>query len=186
MEDTKIIDLFWERDESAIRETEITYGRYCRTIAFNILGDEEDVQECLNDTWLGAWNSIPPARPACLSAFLAKITRNLAISKYRAKYAKKRTGDRLSESLDELGECIPLSSDNVSQTVDRRMLEDTINGYLDTCSEKQRKIFVRRFFYFDSIAEISQMYGIGQSDVKVTLMRMRRSLQKILEEEELM
>lgn len=186
MEDTKIIDLFWERDESAIRETEITYGRYCRTIAFNILGDEEDVQECLNDTWLGAWNSIPPARPACLSAFLAKITRNLAISKYRAKYAKKRTGDRLSESLDELGECIPVSNDNVSQAIDRRILAEAINGYLDTCSEKQRKIFVRRFFYFDSIAEISQMYGIGQSDVKVTLMRMRRSLQKILEEEELM
>ena len=186
MEDTKIIDLFWERDESAIRETEITYGRYCRTIAFNILGVEEDVQECLNDTWLGAWNSIPPARPACLSAFLAKITRNLAISKYRAKYAKKRTGDRLSESLDELGECIPVSNDNVSQAIDRRILAEAINGYLDTCSEKQRKIFVRRFFYFDSIAEISQMYGIGQSDVKVTLMRMRRSLQKILEEEELM
>ena len=186
MEDTKIIDLFWERDESAIRETEITYGRYCRTIAFNILGDEEDVQECLNDTWLGAWNSIPPARPACLSAFLAKITRNLAISKYRAKYAKKRTGDRLSESLDELGECIPVSNDNVSQAIDRRILAEAINGDLDTCSEKQRKIFVRRFFYFDSIAEISQMYGIGQSDVKVTLMRMRRSLQKILEEEELM
>ena len=186
MEDTKIIDLFWERDESAIRETEITYGRYCRTIAFNILGDEEDVQECLNDTWLGAWNSIPPARPACLSAFLAKITRNLAISKYRAKYAKKRTGDRLSESLDELGECIPVSNDNVSQAIDRRILAEAINGYLDTCSEKQRKIFMRRFFYFDSIAEISQMYGIGQSDVKVTLMRMRRSLQKILEEEELM
>lgn len=186
MEDNKIIDLFWKRDESAIRETEITYGRYCRTIAFNILGDEEDVQECLNDTWLGAWNSIPPARPACLSAFLAKITRNLAISKYRAKYAKKRTGDRLSESLDELGECIPVSNDNVSQAIDRRILAEAINGYLDTCSEKQRKIFVRRFFYFDSIAEISQMYGIGQSDVKVTLMRMRRSLQKILEEEELM
>ena len=186
MEDTKIIDLFWERDESAIRETEITYGRYCRTIAFNILGDEEDVQECLNDTWLGAWNSIPPARPACLSAFLAKITRNLAISKYRAKYAKKRTGDRLSESLDELGECIPVSNDNVSQAIDRRILAEAINGYLDTCSEKQRKIFVRRFFYFDSIAEISQMYGIGQSDVKVTLMRMRRSLQKVLEEEGLM
>ena len=129
---------------------------------------------------------LPPARPACLSAFLAKITRNLAISKYRAKYAKKRTGDRLSESLDELGECIPVSNDNVSQAIDRRILAEAINGYLDTCSEKQRKIFVRRFFYFDSIAEISQMYGIGQSDVKVTLMRMRRSLQKILEEEELM
>lgn len=186
MEDTKIIDLFWERDERAIQETEIAYGRYCRTIAFNILGVEEDVQECLNDTWLGAWNSIPPARPVSLSAFLGKITRNLAISKYRANHARKRTGDRLSESLDELGECIPLSSDNVSQTVDRRMLEDTINGYLDTVSEKQRRIFVRRYFFMDTIAEISQMYGIGQSDVKVTLMRMRRSLQKVLEEEGLM
>ena len=186
MEDTKIIDLFWGRDERAIRETEIAYGRYCRTISFNILGVEEDVQECMNDTWLGAWNSIPPARPVSLSAFLGKITRNLAISKYRANHARKRTGDRLSESLDELGECIPVSNDNVSQAIDRRILAEAINGYLDTCSEKQRKIFVRRFFYFDSIAEISQMYGIGQSDVKVTLMRMRRSLQKILEEEELM
>lgn len=186
MEDTKIIDLFWERDEKAIQETVAAYGRYCRTIAFNILGVEEDVQECLNDTWLGAWNSIPPARPSCLSAFLGKITRNLAISRYRASHARKRTGDRLSESLDELGECIPVSSDNVSQTVDRHALEDAINQYLDTVSDKQRNLFVRRYFYMDSVAEIAQMYGLGQSDVKVTLMRMRRSLQKVLEKEGVM
>ncbi len=183
MEDTKIIDLFWKRDESAIQETADAYERYCHTIAFNILGIEEDVQECLNDTWLGAWNSIPPARPSCLSAFLGKITRNLAISKYRASHAQKRTGDRLSESLDELGECVSASSDNVSQTVDRHALEDAINQYLDTVSEKQRKLFVRRYFYMNSVAEIAQIYGLGQSDVKVTLMRMRRSLQKVLEEE---
>ena len=186
MDDQTIVLKFFERDESALEESKKKYGDYCLYIADNVLRDRRDSEECLNDTWLGAWNSIPPARPACLSAFLAKITRNLAISKYRAKYAKKRTGDRLSESLDELGECIPVSNDNVSQAIDRRILAEAINGYLDTCSEKQRKIFVRRFFYFDSIAEISQMYGIGQSDVKVTLMRMRRSLQKILEEEELM
>lgn len=186
MEDSRIIDLFWKRDETAITETEAVYGRYCRKIAFNILGVEEDVQECLNDTWLGAWNSIPPARPACLSAFLGKITRNLAISRYRAGHALKRTGDRLSESLDELGEFAVASANNVEEAVDRSALESAINRFLDSVSEKQRKLFVRRYFYMDSVAEIAQMYGLGQSDVKVTLLRMRRALQKVLEDEGLM
>lgn len=186
MDDSRIIDLFWKRDETAIAETEAVYGRYCRKIAFNILGIEEDVQECLNDTWLGAWNSIPPARPACLSAFLGKITRNLAISRYRAGHALKRTGDRLSESLDELGDFAAASANNVEEAVDRSALEAAINRYLDSVSEKQRKLFVRRYFYMDSVAEIAQMYGLGQSDVKVTLLRMRRTLQKVLEDEGLM
>lgn len=186
MDDKKIIDLFWNRDESAITMTEAAYGRYCRTIAYNILGVEEDVQECLNDTWLGAWNSIPPAKPDCLSAFLGRITRNLAISRYRAGHALKRTGDRLSESLDELGECASCSSDNVSETVDRKALEKAINEYLDTVSEKQRKLFVRRYYYMDPVVDIAEMYGLGTSDVKVTLLRMRRSLQKHLEKEGLM
>jgi len=183
MEDNKIVDLYWERNEEAIAETINAYGRYCRTIAFNILGVEEDVQECLNDTWMNAWNGIPPARPACLSAFLGKITRNLAISRYRAGHAVKRTGDRLSESLDELGDFLTPASNNVEEAVDRRALEEAINSYLDTVTEKQRRLFVRRYFYMDSISEIAGMYGIGQSDVKVTLLRMRRSLQKVLEKE---
>lgn len=186
MDDNKIIELFWERNESAIEQTAAVYGRYCRKIAFNILGVEEDVEECLNDTWMGAWNSIPPAHPDCLSAFLGKITRNLAISRYRAGHAVKRTGDRLSESLDELGDFAAPSNDNVEETVNRRSLEDAINKYLGTVSEKQRKLFVRRYFYMDSVAEIAQLYGLGQSDVKVTLLRMRRSLKKVLEEEGLM
>lgn len=186
MEDKMIIDLFWNRDESAIAQTAGAYGRYCWKIAFNILGNEEDVQECLNDTWLGAWNSIPPAKPACLSAFLGKITRNLAISRYRAGHALKRTGDRLSESLDELGECAAYTSNNVEEAVDRSALEDAINRYLDTVSEKQRCLFVRRYFYMDSVADIAAMYGLGQSDVKVTLLRMRRSLQGVLEKEGLL
>ena len=186
MDDSRIIDLFWKRDETAIAETEAVYGRYCRKIAFNILGVEEDVQECLNDTWLGAWNSIPPARPACLSAFLGKITRNLAISRYRAGHALKRTGDRLSESLDELGDFAAASANNVEEAVDRSALEAAINRYLDSVSDKQRRLFVRRYFYMDSVAEIAQMYGLGQSDVKVTLLRMRRALQKVLEDEGLM
>ena len=186
MDDSRIIDLFWKRDENAIIQTQAVYGRYCRKIAFNILGVEEDVQECLNDTWLGAWNSIPPARPACLSAFLGKITRNLAISKYRAGHALKRTGDRLSESLDELGECAAYTSNNVEEAADRSALESAINAYLDTVSEKQRKLFVRRYFYMDPVAEIAKMYGLGQSDVKVTLLRMRRALQKKLEDEGLL
>ena len=186
MDDNKIIDLFWKRDESAIEQTAQTYGRYCWKIAYNILGVEEDVQECLNDTWLGAWNSIPPARPSCLSAFLGKITRNMAISRYRAGHALKRTGDRLSESLDELGECTAYSANNVEEAVDRSALEKAINDFLDTVTDKQRRLFVRRYFYMDSVSEISQMYGLGQSDVKVTLLRMRRSLQKHLEKEGLM
>lgn len=186
MDDNKIIDLFWDRNETAIEEISAVYGRYCRKIAFNILASEEDVEECLNDTWLGAWNSIPPARPDCLSAFLGKITRNLAISRYRAGHAIKRTGDRLSESIDELGEITGLSSDNVEEAVDKKALETAINKYLDTCTQKQRRLFVRRYFYMDSVAEIADLYGLGQSDVKVTLLRMRRSLKKMLEEEGLM
>ena len=130
MDDNRIIELFWERDERAIEQTAASYGRYCRMIAHNILGVEEDVEECLNDTWLGAWNSIPPARPDCLSAFLGRITRNLAISRYRAGHALKRTGDRLSESLDELGDFAAPSSDNVQEAVDRGTLEAAINRYL--------------------------------------------------------
>ena len=168
MDDNRIIDLFWKRDESAIEEAAAVYGRYCRKIAFNILGNEEDTQECLNDTWLGAWNSIPPARPSCLSAFLGKIARNMAISKYRAGHALKRTGDRVAESLDELGECAASVSNNVEESVDKKALETAINRYLD------------------SVSEIAGMYGLGQSDVKVTLMRMRRSLKKVLEDEGLM
>lgn len=186
MDDNQIIDLFWNRDETAIEQTVNRYGRYCRTIAYNILGNEEDVQECLNDTWLGAWNSIPPARPSCLSAFLAKITRNLAITRYRAGHALKRTGDRLSEPLEELGDCMSASVNNIEEEIDRRTLESAINRYLETVSEKQRKIFVRRYFYMDSVAEIADLYELGQSDVKVTLLRMRRSLQKRLEDEGLM
>ena len=186
MDDNKIIDLFWKRDEAAITETTLVYGRYCWKIAYNILGQEEDVQECLNDTWLGAWNSIPPARPSCLSAFLGKITRNLAISRYRAGHAVKRTGDRLSESLDELGDLAGSSFNNVEEAVDRSALEDAINDYLDSVSEKQRRLFVRRYFYMDSVSEIADLYGLGQSDVKVTLLRMRRALQKKLEKEGLL
>ena len=186
MDDKEIIDLFWKRDETAIEQTVNQYGRYCWKIAYNVLGVEEDVQECLNDTWLGAWNSIPPARPACLSAFLGKITRNLAISRYRAGHALKRTTDRLADPLDELGECLSASSNNVEEAVDRNALETAINDWLDTVSDKQRRLFVRRYFYMDSVAEIAQMYGLGHSDVKVTLLRLRRSLQKKLEAEELM
>lgn len=186
MDDNQIIELFWKRDESAISETAAVYGRYCGKIAFNILGNEEDVEECVNDTWLGAWKSIPPARPACMSAFLGKITRNIAISRYRSGRALKRTGDRLSEPLDELAECVARSSDNVSEEMDRSALEKAINAYLDGVTPKQRKIFVRRYFFMNSVAEIADMYGLGQSDVKVTLLRMRRSLKKKLEKEGLM
>lgn len=181
--DEKIIQQFFERSEDAIKNADRKYGRYCGRIAFQILCDEGDMEECLNDTWLHAWNAIPPTRPDILSAFLGKITRNLALNMYKSRSAKKRTGDRISACLDELNECMSLSSDNVTEFLDKHMLGEAINRFLDGVPEKQRKIFVRRYFYLDTIDEISKLCKMNKSYVKVTLHRLRKSLKRKLEEE---
>ncbi len=182
-DDDLIIAQFLERDETAITNVECKYGKYCHAIAFPILYDEEDTKECLNDTWLKAWNSIPPTIPEILSAYLGKITRNLAINRYRQQNALKRTCDYLAEPLEELQECVSLSMNNVSEEMNKQELEEVINSYLDGISKQKRQMFVRRYFYFDDIEEIAKRFHMKESSVKVALHRMRKALKFELEKE---
>ena len=175
MEDSKIIDMFWSRDEKAISETEKKYGAYCTAIARNILQNNEDTKECLNDTYLAVWNSIPPKRPERLSAFLGKICRNLAFNKYRYENRKKRGSGECAIILDELSECIS-GKDDVENTVDRNELVREINLFLKSLNDRQRAIFVLRYWYFCSIDEISSRQAMTISNVYTTLSRLREKL----------
>ena len=150
-DDREIIAQFLCRDEAAIKNTVDKYERYCSSIAYRILGNGEDVRECLNDTWLKLWESIPPTVPEILSAYVGKITRNLAINRYDHLHAGKRCGDSVDQPLEELKECASLAHDNVREEMDRKDLEEAINRYLDGLPSKKRQIFVRRYFYLDEI-----------------------------------
>ena len=140
MDDKQILDLYWERSEAAISETSKKYGKYCRYIAFNILHNDEDSEECVNDTYLRAWNSIPPNRPSVLKTFLGKITRNLSLDRYELLNAKKRNGGQMPLILDEIQECIP-SLDSTENIVEEIALTDILNRFLSSLSLEQRKIF---------------------------------------------
>lgn len=178
MEDDKIVDLYWQRDEDAIKQTANKYGNYCYTIAYNILSNNEDAKECLNDTYLGAWNAIPPHRPKILATFLGKITRRLALNIWRIKDAKKRGGGEVALSLDELEECV--GDNSLNEEIAELELKDMINDFLLNISESDRKIFVCRYFYFDSIEEISLRFTFSQSKVKMSLKRTRDKLKDYL------
>jgi RNA polymerase sigma-70 factor (ECF subfamily) len=182
MEDSKIIDLYWSRSENAITETETKYGRYCHSIAYNILRSDEDSEECVSDTYLKAWNAMPPQRPEKLSSFLGKITRNLALNMYEKYSAKKRGGGQVELAIDELSECIP-SQTSVEKTIDDMALSEILNGFLAGLPEKSRKIFMGRYWYLLSIKEIAEEYHMGESRVKVTLFRLRKDLKEVLEKE---
>lgn len=182
MEDRQIVDLYWERSERAISETAKKYGRYCHYIAFNILHDPEDSEECVNDTYMRAWDSIPPHRPNGLKTFLGKIARNLALNRYKNLTAEKRNFGKVPLAIDELHECIP-DADNVDHIVDDMMLVDIFNRFLASQSLDQRRIFMRRYWYFSSIKEISADYGMSESKVKMSLLRSRNELKKLLEKE---
>ena len=182
MEDKRIVDLYWQRDESAIYETEKKYGSYCFSIANRILPDKGDAQECVNDTYFGAWNAIPPHRPENLSTFLGKITRRISLKKRREKSAVKRGGGSIEESLDELEECIP-SGQAIDDALAATELTAIINAFLDTLPLTERRVFLRRYWYFDSIKEISSRYGFGESKVKMMLKRTRDKLLVKLEKE---
>lgn len=181
-----IIEEFTARKETAIAAAQEKYGRYCSSIAYNILFDAEDAEECLNDTWLRAWETIPPAAPESLRAYLGCITRNLAISALRAKKALKRTGTQFALSLEELSDCLMLSDDNVEKAVDRRALSDAINRFLDGLAPEKRNIFIQRYFYLDPIRTIAGQSGMRESRVKVMLFRLRNALKQELEAEELL
>ena len=182
MNDKQILDLYKTRSEKAIDETSKKYGKYCHFIAFNILRSNEDSEECVNDTYLQAWNSIPPHLPTILSSYLGKITRNLAINKYKYYTAQKRGAGEYNAILEELNDCIsPLH--NPEQVVSRQTLIDILNHFLASQKEHEQKIFVQRYWYFLSIKEISSNLRFSESKVKMILMRDRNELREILEKE---
>ena len=179
MEDKKIVDLYWSRSEDAIKETEKKYGGYCRRIAMNILSNELDAEECVNDTYLRAWEAMPPHRPERLSTFLGKITRNLSLNRYARDRAAKRAP--LAETVyEEIAELIP---DESESAVDESRLSEIINSFLASLSQKHRIIFVQRYWYLCSVKEIAKSRGITESDVKVSLMRTRRKFKEHLTKE---
>ena len=176
MEDEKIIALYWDRDQNAIRETDRKYGGYCGAIIRRILGDGRDGEECLSDTWLGAWNAMPPQRPAVLPPFLGRIARNIALDRYSYNTAGKRGG--FETVLEELGECV--SSTPIEETVELHQLGEAISAYLDTVSAEARRMFLRRYWYCDSVADIAKRCGCTQGKVKSLLFRTRKGLRDYL------
>lgn len=182
MEDSRIIDLYWKRSDRAIAETDKKYGAYCRTIAYNICRSREDTDECINDTWLKAWNTMPDKRPDTLSAYLGRITRNLALDKCRARTAEKRGGGELFLALEELAHCSDHSGEPEKQ-FDSRELERAVAGFVDALPETERRVFVSRYWYMASVAEIAEKAGFSHSKVKMMLFRMRGKLRSYLEKE---
>ena len=173
MEDSAIIQLYWARDERAIPETDAKYGRYCTAIARNILSSREDAEECVSDTYLHAWNAMPPQRPNALAACLGRITRNLSLSRWRYNTAEKRGG--LTAVLDEL-DGIVSGRDDPARMAEHRALVQAIDRFLDTLPPKKRYSFLRRYWYADSIAYIAAQCGMRKGAVSMTLSRLRDAL----------
>lgn len=180
MSDQEIIALFWERSEDAIRLAEEAYGPLCRTIARNVLKDEEDVAECVNDVWHSLWNAIPPERPVCLRAYIARITRNLALKHINKQNAAKRQA--VTVSFEELGECVPANM-TVEDAVAGRELSRLLDAFLDTLDTESRNLFLRRYYFFDSVSALAKMFGYSQSKVKTKLFRIRKQLKDYLAKE---
>ena len=173
MDDKQIIELYFARSEAAIGESEKKYGAYCRTIAGNILPNRADAEECVSDTWLRAWGAIPPNRPERLGAFLGKITRNLALDRLRSNKGAVR---------EELSECLTLG-DPTAGMVDRVVLTAALDRFLAGLPQKKRKLFLRRYWYFSTVEELARDFGMSESGVKMTLLRLRRELRAQLKQE---
>ncbi len=181
MEDETIIELYWNRSEEAIRRTGEKYGGLCRTIARNILRNEEDTEECVSDAYLSVWNAIPPARPNDFKAFLGRIVRNGALERYRHSHRQKRGGGAVTLVLSELEECVA-GDFRTDDVIDREHIRALLNSFLEKLSVTSRIIFVRRYWFADSIEDIAALCGISRSRVKSSLYRSRQKLKKILEE----
>lgn len=182
MKDHEIIDLYWERNETAIVRTSEKYGGYCHTISYNILNNDEDAEECVNDTWLGAWKSMPPQRPNNLATYLGKITRNLSLNRLKQYTTEKRSGSQTVLALSELEDCIS-SSTTVEQIAEEEALVDSINRFLYAQPKQKRNIFIRRYWYLYSIRDIAGTYEMSESKVASMLFRMRSELKTHLEKE---
>ncbi len=182
MEDREIIELFLRRNERAIEAVSQKYGAYCRVIAVNILGSEQDAAECLNDTWMHAWSSIPPHRPENLKAFLGKLTRCICLNHRRDARSQKRGGGQLALAYEELSECIP-DGNMPDEAIQAKELAQLIDRFLAALPETERKLFVRRYWYFDSVCELAASFRFSQSKVKTTLWRLRKRLKDLLRKE---
>ena len=184
MEDSKIIELYWQRDNQAITETQTKYSKYLYKIAYNILKNKQDSEECENDTYLAAWNSMPPNKPQWLSAFLGKITRNLSLKKYRASNAKKRGSNRKNLPIDELYNAVA-EARIFEKEQTAQELAGVLNDFLGTLQEEPRRVFICRYWYCDSISDIAKEFNFTKSKVKMTLLRTREKLLEYLNKEEI-
>ncbi len=182
MEDAQIVSLYWDRDEAAIRETETKYGRYLTKIACNILNDVEDSRESVNDTYLAAWDSIPPHRPGILSAYLAKLTRRISIDRFRYRTRDKRMGSEYALSLEELEDCVS-GGDTTQEAVNEKLLADAIGIYLRLLPENARTAFVGRYYFLDPLKEVAAYCGMSESKAKSLLYRTRVGLKEYLRKE---
>lgn len=179
MDDQIIVDLYFQRSEKAITETAVKYGNYCYSIAFNILNNNEDAEESVNDTYNDAWNSIPPHRPSILATFLGKITRRIAIDRWREHNAAKRGGGEIPLILDELQDCIA-NVTSVEEEYEKLHLSDVINAFVKSLPETEQKVFLCRYWYVDSISSISKQFSFSESKVKSMLFRTREKLRLVL------
>jgi len=182
MEDSAIVDLYWSRSEDAIEETDKKYGAYCRQVSYNILRSPQDADECVNDTWLRAWNAMPTQRPRYLKSFLAKLTRNLSLDRWDLAHAEKRGGGRTGLLLSELSECVP-SPDTVEKELDDQAISAAIAKWLRQQKPRDRVAFVRRYFYADAINMVAKRVGLSENGAKSLLRRLRADLKTHLEQE---
>ena len=182
MNDKNIVDLYFNRDEEAITQTDKKYGRYCYSIAYNILTNKEDAEESVSDTYMTAWRAIPPRRPSVLSTFLGKITRHISIDRWRERSANKRGGGEVTLALEELEDCVA-GLQNVEMEYERKELIRAYVKFLDALPVTERRVFLCRYWYVDSVEAIAEKFGFSQSKVKTMLYRTRLKLRKQLAEE---
>lgn len=181
MDDGTIVELYWDRNEEALAHTETVYGAYCRTIANNLLHDAEDAKECLDDALLAAWNSIPPKKPGCLRTYLGKLTREIAVDRLRKKLAEKRIPAEATLPFDELEAIV--GENGVDEAVGVSELARLVSAFLREQKEIDRDLFIRRYWYYDSVEDLCRRYGFGRSRVLVKLKRTRDKLALYLKKE---
>jgi len=181
MEDRQIVELYWSREETAVTESSAKYGGYCYAIAFRILCGREDAEECVNDTWLRAWNAMPPRRPERLDTFFGRLTRNLSLDRWRSLRAAKRTPDQTALALEELAECA--APGGVEETLDAAALTASLDRFLASLPREKRVLFLRRYWYLCSVRDIAAQTGRKEAAVAAALFRLRNQLRAHLEKE---
>lgn len=185
MEDSQIIELYWNRSETAIAETDRKYGKYCYSIAYNILTNNEDAEESVSDTYMAAWKAMPPRRPSILATFLGKITRHLSIDRWRSRNRYKRGGGEIILALEELEDCAA-EEQAIEKVLERKQLALVFNRFLQSLPETERRIFLCRYWYLDTVSDIASYFEFSESKVTSMLHRTRKKLRTVLEKEGLL